>query len=108
MFGVGHDDAQTLHRVAGSLEEFEAATAELNGVAISNGYVAESRARSLADIDAGAGAFREFAMTGDKVGVEVGLNDVLDPDSGAPPPQMYKSTSRCGSMTAPTPPELMK
>jgi hypothetical protein len=76
---IGHDNADAFQGMAGGLEKFEAAVAELDGIAIADGTVDESRAGAFAQIDAGAGALGEFTMAGNEVGVEMGFDDVLDP-----------------------------
>ena len=64
--------------MAGGVEEVEAGVAELEGVAVFDGGVGEGRVGVFAEIDAGAGALGELVMAGDEVGVEMGLDDVLD------------------------------
>jgi hypothetical protein len=60
------------------MEEPEAALAELNLVSILDRDVWELSAGSVAQIDPGSGAFRQFAMSRHKVGMEVSLDDVPD------------------------------
>ena len=75
---VGEDGADAFDGVPGSVEEVEPGIAELEGVAVLDWGVGEGRVRVLAEVDAGAGALGELVVAGDKVGVEVGLDDVLD------------------------------
>ena len=75
---VGEDGADAFDGVAGGVEEVEAGVAELEGVAVFDGGVGEGGVGVFAEIDAGAGALGELVMAGDEVGVEMGLDDVLD------------------------------
>jgi hypothetical protein len=67
-----------LDRVTRGLKEIEAAASELYGVAVLYWSVREGCARSSTIIDARASALCEFTMAGDKVGVQMSLDDVLD------------------------------
>ena len=80
---IGHDDADALDGVAGGLQEAKHAAAELEGVAVLDGGAGECCAGAGADIDGGAGALSELAVAGDEVGVEMGLDDVLDLETEA-------------------------
>jgi hypothetical protein len=64
--------------VAWGVEEVEAGVAELEGVAVFDGGVGEGGVGVFAEVDAGAGALGELVMAGNEVGVEMGLDDVLD------------------------------
>ena len=75
---VGEDGADAFDGVAGGVEEVEAGVAEAEGVAVFDRCVREGSVGVFAEVDAGAGAFGEFVMAGDEVGVEMGLDDVLD------------------------------
>ena len=75
---VGEDGADAFDGVAGGVEEVEAGVAELEGVAVFDRSVGEGGVGVFAEVDAGAGALGEFVVAGDEVGVEMGLDDVLD------------------------------
>ena len=65
--------------MAGSLQEIEAALAELDGVAVLDRACAGTSAPEPSpEIDARAGALGKFVMAGDEVGVQVRFDDVLD------------------------------
>jgi hypothetical protein len=68
LLAVFDDDADALKRVAGSLQEFHAALAELDGVAVGHGAVREG----------GAGSLGQLLVAGDEAGVQVGLDDVFE------------------------------
>jgi hypothetical protein len=78
---VGEDGADAFYGVAGGVEEVDAGAAELEGVAFFDGGVGEGGAGVFAEVDAGAGALGEFVVAGDEVGVEMGLDDVLDAET---------------------------
>ncbi len=75
---VGEDGADAFDSVAGSVEEVEVGVAELEGVAVFYGDVGESSVGIFAEVDAGSGALGQLVVAGDEVGVEMGLDDVLD------------------------------
>ena len=72
---VGQHDTDALDRVTGSLQEVEPAISELNGIAVFDRRVRERRAAAVAQIDARSGAFGQFVMAGDEVGVQMGFDD---------------------------------
>jgi hypothetical protein len=67
--------------VAGRLHKIHSTSAEANGVAIAYGSVGEGGAGTISEINACAGSFCELAMTRNKVGVQVGLDHVADPEA---------------------------
>jgi hypothetical protein len=60
------------------LQKSEAALAELNPVSVSDCNVRELSSRASAEIYLRSGALGEFVMSGDKIGVNVRLDDVFD------------------------------
>ncbi len=75
---VVHQDANALEGVSGSLQEPERALSEFDPVAVRDRHVRELRSGSRADVDLRAGPFREFQMSGDEVGMDVGLDNLGD------------------------------
>ena len=78
---VGEDGADAFDGVAGGVEEVETGVAELEGIAFFDRGMGEGGVGVLAEIDAGVGALGEFVVAGDEVGVEMGLDDVLDAET---------------------------
>ena len=75
---IVHQNANALECVSRSVQEPEAALAELNLVSVLDRDVRELSAGSRAEIDVRSGAFRQFAMSRNEVGMEVSLDDVFD------------------------------
>ena len=75
---VDHGDANAFQCVSGGLKKIESAFAKLDGVAIFYRRVRESGAGALAEIDSRADALGKLMMTGDKIGVKVGFNNVIE------------------------------
>src|SRR5262249_45983360 len=75
---VGHHNANAFGRVPWSRKKIESGTAELYGIAILHSRVRESSAGAVAQVDARAGALGKLVVARNEVGVQVGLNDVLD------------------------------
>src|SRR5207302_7559738 len=71
-------DADAFGCVPGSLQEIETAVSERGRIAVADGAVRKRRAGAVAEVDGGAGLLREFLVSGDEVGVEMGLDDMLD------------------------------
>ena len=75
---ICHRDANAFQRVAGRRNKIETAAAELDRVAALHRHMRELRSRTLAEIDARSGAGCEFMVSGDKIGMKMRLDDVLD------------------------------
>jgi len=75
---VSHRDTDALGGVTGSGKKIEPALTELEGITVFDCGMRESSAGTLAEINAGSGALGKLMMTGDKVGVQVRFDDVLD------------------------------
>ena len=75
---IVHQNANALECVSRSVQEPEAAVAELNLVSVLDRDVRELSAGSRAEIDLRSGAFRQFAMSRHEVGMEVSLDNVFD------------------------------
>ena len=75
---VRHRNTDALDRMAGSPHEIEPAFAELQRIAILDGRVRKRRVGVGTQVNSSAGAFRQFAMTRNEVGVQVRFDDVLD------------------------------
>jgi hypothetical protein len=67
--------------VAGGFQETQAATAEGDFVAVADAVVREGGVGAGPDVNGGAGAGRQIAMTGNEIGVEMGFDDVGDAQS---------------------------
>jgi hypothetical protein len=79
---IRQQHANTLDRMTRSLKEPKAALPEPNLISVPNGYVRKFSAGPGAErgpqIDVGARALGQFTMARDKVGVQMGLNNVID------------------------------
>src|SRR5262249_37514109 len=75
---ISHRNAHALNRVTGSGEKIEPALPELEGIAILDGSVRERCVGAIAQIDARSSALGKLMMAGDKIGVQMRFNDVLD------------------------------
>ena len=75
---IVHQNANAFERMSRSLQEPEAALSELNLVSVLDRDVRELSSRSRAEIDVRSGALGKFAMSGDEVGMHVGLDNVFD------------------------------
>ena len=64
--------------MTGGFEEPQDRPAEADLIAFARGNVGEFGAGALAQMDLRAGARGQLAMAADEIGVQVGLNDVLD------------------------------
>jgi len=78
--GIGQltQNANALQSVSRSLQEPEAAIAELDLVAVVDGDVREFSTGPRSQIDTRSGAFRQFAMSRNEVGMNVSFDDVFD------------------------------
>src|SRR5262249_22110179 len=75
---IVHQNANAFDCVAGSLQEPETALPEPDLVSIMNRGMRELRSRTGAQVDLGAGSLCEFTVSGDEVGVDMGLDDMFD------------------------------
>src|SRR5215831_13168370 len=75
---IVHQNANALECVPKSVEEPEAALAELNLVSVLDRHVRELTAGSGAQIDPSFGAFRRLALSRHEVSIEVRLDDRFD------------------------------
>ena len=82
--GVGHGVADVLGRVPGRVERPEADRPDVEGLAVADRAVLVRQLGAGADDVGRTGQRREVAATRDVVVVEMGLDDVADPQTGAP------------------------
>ena len=80
-FGVGYENRNTLRRVARRFQEAQDAVAEADFVAIAHRDVRKFGARPSSEVDGGAGQRSEFGMAGNEIGVQVGLDHMLDAEA---------------------------
>src|SRR5262249_10970170 len=78
MAAIVHQNANAVECVSRSLQEPEAAVAELNLVSVLDRDVRKLSTGSRAKIDLRSGAVGEFAMSRNEVGMKVSLDDVFD------------------------------
>src|SRR5215469_16889369 len=78
-FQVGNHQAEPLRRMSRRFENCKLTSAELQVESILHSNVRESGSRSVTDIDPGSRSGCKLLMPGDKVRVEMGLKNVLDP-----------------------------
>jgi hypothetical protein len=64
--------------MAGRFEKPQAALAEADFIALGDGYVRELRASPRTNVDLGACAGRQLAVTGNEIRMQMGLDHVLD------------------------------
>ena len=77
-FGIGYENRNTLRSVARRFQEAQDAVAKADFVAIAHRDVRKFRARLGSEVDGGAGERSKFGMAGDEIGVQVGLDHMLD------------------------------
>jgi hypothetical protein len=75
---IRHQNADALCGMAGGLQKPQAALPELKLVSVLDGDVGELRAGAGSNVDTRTGAFRQFMMAGNEIGMQVCFNDVLN------------------------------